>query len=239
MVFAYEFPHLKSHDGLLSMIMNGLKPDFVIAAPHENLPNDSASKFRVSLRGLDFVKVEDICRSFKIPFLVSKHNSEEVVNLLKEFKPRLGVILGARILSKSVIETFSMGIINSHPGMLPWNRGLDNIKWAVYDHLPQGITFHLIDYRVDVGKLISQVICEVYPDDSWQDIFIRLMNIQTQRLPAILNDLPRHFEKLTSLSTGKYNKQMNYQQEEEVICMFDRYKNNYQHVIEQWSSQSP
>ena len=40
----------------------------------------------------------------------------------------LGIILGSRII-KNIINKFKIGILNMHPGILPYNRGLDTHKW--------------------------------------------------------------------------------------------------------------
>lgn len=236
MVFAYDFPHWKSHDGLLNMVLHGIKPDLVIAAPFKILAGIQESSVRIPTKGLNFAKVEDICNSFNIPYRAVEHNSDEAVTLLRNMKPTFGVILGARILSNAVIQSFSKGIMNCHPGLLPWNRGLDNIKWAVHDHVPQAVTFHLIDHRVDVGQLVSRFLCDVYPDDSWQDIYIRLMNIQTQKLSEVLISLQNDDLKLEPLTTGKYNKQMNHEQESQVQELFDAYKRDYQQIAQQWKT---
>ena len=40
------------------------------------------------------------------------------------------LIGGAGILPKKLVN--SMKIINSHPAYLPYVRGLDSLKWAIY-----------------------------------------------------------------------------------------------------------
>ena len=42
--------------------------------------------------------------------------------------------LGARILKPSAFSPFRKGVMNMHPGILPDNRGLDTIKWAILNN---------------------------------------------------------------------------------------------------------
>ena len=60
-----------------------------------------------------------------------KARLDEEFRLIKKHNLDIGIILGARILSKQIIDAFSIGIVNLHPGILPENRGLDNVKWSI------------------------------------------------------------------------------------------------------------
>lgn len=64
------------------------------------------------------------------------------------------IIGGANILSKEIIGDHE--IINSHPGYLPYVRGLDSLKWAILDGRPIGVTTHVIDESIDGGMMIDQ-----------------------------------------------------------------------------------
>ena len=63
-----------------------------------------------------------------------------------------------------------------HPGILPKNRGLDPHKWAILKNWPQGVTCHLINEKIDLGKLINKKIIKVFNDDTLVDINYRLDN---------------------------------------------------------------
>ena len=53
-----------------------------------------------------------------------------------------------------------------HPGILPQNRGLDSVKWAIAKGIPQGVTCHIIDKNIDRGLKIIQEEIIIYNDDS-------------------------------------------------------------------------
>ena len=70
--------------------------------------------------GLTFKKDQrTIANELGIPYLIAKHNSEEVLSRLSELKPELGLVAGARILREAVIRKFSKGVRNAHPGLIP------------------------------------------------------------------------------------------------------------------------
>lgn len=69
------------------------------------------------------------------------------------------LIGGANILPKEVIG--DLEIINSHPGYMPYVRGLDSLKWAILKGYPIGVTTHIIDENIDEGLIIEQRFIEV------------------------------------------------------------------------------
>ena len=129
------------------------------------------------------IHTAEICAKFKIPYIVKPHADIEGGNL--------GIIGGARILPDHVIQKYSIGIINIHPGLLPNNRGLDNIKWALYHDMPQGLTVHFIDKYVDRGQIILKKKVPVYDDDKIYHIHQRLVSMQPKVLIDALNILER------------------------------------------------
>ena len=226
-VFTYDFPHKKSHDGLLKLIYSGFRPDLVIGAPFRDLGLKSSPLLRISPRGLRFPNPAELCRHFEIPYEVTPHESIQLDARLDDIKPELGVILGARILKEPIISKFQIGIINMHPGCLPQNRGLDNLKWAIFDKLPQAVSTHLINSRIDLGELIEICTVPVYEDDSFLDIFLRTQNYELDSLISAIHKLRNKEFKTYSLHAGKYNKTMNHENEGTVLENFNSYKNQY------------
>lgn len=161
-VFGYEFPHAKTFEGLHRLKANGLQPDLVIAAPREKLALRQ-SPFRDASQNFLRPSTADVCAQLEIPVRVLPHRSAETENLLAEAEPKLGLILGARIIPKRIIDLFSVGIVNLHPGLLPENAGLNNLEWAVAKRLPQGMTAHLINQTIDGGRIIQREIITSLP----------------------------------------------------------------------------
>ena len=180
-VFSYNFPHKKTQDFLIRLHISRITPSLVIAAPPVQL-NLPPSIIRDKYKHIDLIHPKEICEIYNIEYVELDHSSPDVIHLIKERKINVGVIAGARILKKPVIDAIEKGILNFHPGLIPENRGLHAAKWAVFRDLPQGMTVHLIDERVDAGKIVRRFIVPVYSDDTLRDINLRLYEVQVREL---------------------------------------------------------
>lgn len=205
-VFAYDFPHWKTQQGIMNLCANHLKPDVVLAAPFKQL-NVQRSKVRILPKDLHLMEPRSLAYNLDIPYYVIEHNSDEAAQVIAEHDLDVGVILGARILKPIVIKPFKIGIINMHPGILPENRGLDNVKWAIFKGLPQGVTTHLIDSKIDRGRLIDRQCVQIYYDDTVMDVAIRVQNLEQKMMLEALNLLiQKKPQGLQELPEGVYHK---------------------------------
>jgi phosphoribosylglycinamide formyltransferase-1 len=127
---------------------------------------------------------ERLAAGLGIKYLRLPHNHERLPIYIAKMGFTLGVIAGARILSEDVIEAFKIGVMNVHPGLLPENRGLDAMLWAIEYWLPQAVTAHLIDGYVDWGRRLAQRVVPVYPEDELRDLSARIYDYSL----AILED---------------------------------------------------
>ena len=111
----------------------------VVAADAVKL-NIPPSAIRTKVRRDPGNHPRDTARLLNVPYINTPHSGSEVVGILEELKPDLGVIGGARILNAPVINQFRKGIINFHPGLIPEARGLDALLWSVERNIPLGVT---------------------------------------------------------------------------------------------------
>ncbi|PID29587.1 hypothetical protein CR983_03710 [Candidatus Saccharibacteria bacterium] len=92
--------------------------------------------------------------------LYTASTKSELDGLIQQthFASRYAVLIDFGIIvSQSVIDTFALGIINSHFSLLPRLRGADPITWAIADGEPEtGVSLMLIDDGMDTGKLLAQ-----------------------------------------------------------------------------------
>ena len=100
--------------------------------------------------------------------------------------------------------------------MLPENRGLDNIKWALYHNMPQGLTVHFIDQYIDKGHIIIKEEVPVFEDDKIYHIHQRLVNGQPKILRKAL-DLLAEDAPTYSAEKGTLFTQMTKQEEIDLI----------------------
>ena len=180
-VFPNNWPHLKTQSCILNLCASNFKPSVVIGADPVEL-KFYKSKIRVAPRDLYINDTRNLCDLLEIDYKVMIHNSEECASLVRNLNLDVGIVLGARILKKEIIDSFNMGIINMHPGLLPENRGLDNLKWAIIKNIKQGVTSHLINSKIDMGKMILREEIKVYSDDSLVDIHLRLQSKEQEMM---------------------------------------------------------
>lgn len=223
MLFAYDFPHKKSQDFIIRLLVEGYNIKYVIAAPWINLKITNASIHAVpSHEGL--IHPKKICNRFNIPYLSLGHNSLETINYLKNNPVDLYIVAGARVLSKEIIESARNRILNLHPGMLPQIRGLDTLLWSIYYDESIGISAHFISDRVDLGKLIYKEKLKLNSDDTVIDVSLRLLEKQTDvmiKSIEILNKTKKDKFKNINLLSVKYNTKMTDLLEEKMIKKFN------------------
>ena len=65
-------------------------------------------------------------------------------------------VLTNHILKKKIINSPKLGVINKHSSVLPALRGLFPYFWAKIYNLNNGITFHLVNDKIDDGKILFQ-----------------------------------------------------------------------------------
>ncbi len=230
-VFSYNFCHKKTFEVLSTLFFNGIKVDHVFAANKIKL-NIKFSKERVGINKIEYIHPKLISKKIGSKYTVLKHDSKKLVNILKKEKFDIGIVAGARIIKKPVIDCFKIGILNLHPGILPLNRGLDTHKWAILKNWAQGVTAHLIDEKVDAGKIICKKIIDVYEDDTLVDINYRLQSAELNLMMKSINLLKK--KKFLNKNIYKLNNVhscIDAKNEKIMMKRFKKYKKNYSKII--------
>lgn len=79
------------------------------------------------------------------------------------------------ILDKDTIDSFKYGVMNIHPGYLPYGRGADPIIWSMVNDWPLGITIHWIDEGIDTGNILYQIEIERFPLETGEQLYNRMV----------------------------------------------------------------
>jgi len=219
----YTFGTLKTEIGLAALDLYGHAPVLVVAAPPVTL-SFYKSKIRVVPRDIPTESPKVLARHYGASYVEAPHNSEEACRAIRLYKIDVAVILGARILKQPIIDSPKIGILNMHPGILPINRGLDTVKWAVLLDLPQGATAHLIDHRIDMGFRLTDQCVPVFMDDTLMDIQIRVQAAERTVMIQALDDLATGGARGQHLNDGEYRHSVPPEKELELDQAFIRYK---------------
>lgn len=171
-VFAYAFPHRKTQDFLIELAAAGYTNVTVIAAPWKALPHaDSNRYFPKTLRLAPAMGTPEVCRALGFAFHECEHDdADRIAALRDEAGFQLGIISGARIIRRAVIELFDEGILNIHPGKLPETAGLDLLYYTIVKGVAMGVTAHYIDPRVDAGDELFFEETALGPDDTIETV---------------------------------------------------------------------
>ena len=61
-----------------------------------------------------------------------------------------------KLIRKRLIAFPKLGFINTHPSLLPYNRGKHYNFWALVERAPFGVTLHKVTEDVDAGDIVAQ-----------------------------------------------------------------------------------
>lgn len=83
-------------------------------------------------------------------------NGKKLIRILREKDPDYIVMIGGGVLSAETIRCARIGVLNAHPGLLPWVRGVDVIATALLADVALGVTLHYLDEGIDTGPVIAR-----------------------------------------------------------------------------------
>lgn len=222
-VFAYNFNHKKTQEGIFRLFCSKFKIHKVIAMNKIKIktPNKTID---IIPKDLTYLNPKLICKSLKIPFTVMAHNTKKCINYIRKDKFDIGIILGARILNDDLIKSFKIGILNLHPGILPENRGLDTHQWSIIKMIPQGATAHLINKKMDHGKIIIKKKIKIYKQDTLKDFYLRIQSLELDLMIDSLKILSKNknFGFIPKIQ-GSYHSYLSSSQEKKILKLLPKY----------------
>lgn len=88
-------------------------------------------------------------------------NSTETREELLRLKPSWILLGGIGILKPLILDTATIGVLNSHVGLLPWARGTGVVGRSLERGYPVGVTCHYVNAGVDTGPIIERRLLRV------------------------------------------------------------------------------
>ena len=118
-------------------------------------------------------KIQKKIISFKNKDIAEK----KILYELKKNKIELICLAGfMKILSRNFIKNFKGKILNIHPSLLPKYKGLDTHRRAIENKDKySGCTVHLVNSKLDSGKIILQKRVNIYKKDSPDSLAKRIL----------------------------------------------------------------
>lgn len=100
------------------------------------------------------LELESYCNERGIPYL-GNVDANECINRCKEVD--LCVFGGYdKIVGKEFLEAPKYGVINTHFGLLPENRGCNPVMWSILEGKPLGFTTYFVSEKIDAGQTIER-----------------------------------------------------------------------------------
>ncbi len=223
-LFSYNFPHKKTQDFIYRLVSEGVNIGVIFAADPVKL-NIKKSSVKTKINHGALIHPKIIAKNLSIKYVVTKHDDHKLIKKMMG-DIEIGVISGARIIKENIIKLFKKGIINFHPGIIPNARGLDSLLWSILNFEPLGVTAHLIDPKIDAGKILKSEKIPIFKNDSIFEISERLNELQVSMLvDAIFLTMENSYFKLNDY--GSYNKKMDNDLELKAINNLNKYLEKY------------
>ena len=133
-----------------------------------------------------------LIKSLKISEIKARSvNSPEFINQALRLEPDV-IIVGSwgEILKKDAIILPKIGCINCHPSLLPKHRGSNPYTSVIREgEMETGVTFHLINEKVDTGPILLQKKVPILIEDTGGTLRTRCSYEARKALKELLDGL--------------------------------------------------
>ncbi len=118
--------------------------------------------------------------------IFTHYSAEELID--GNLDMEVGILASyGQIISKEVIDLFPKGILVIHPSLLPAYRGASPIQAAIANGDTQtGVTIFKMDEKVDHGPIITQFKEDIFPNDTFETLRIRLFERSAEVLAEMI-----------------------------------------------------
>lgn len=89
-----------------------------------------------------------------------------------------------RIVSPSVLGSTICGFINTHPSLLPHNRGKHYNFWAIVEQVPFGVSLHMVEPGIDCGSIVAQTVINYGWEDTGATLYALAQNQMVELFKA-------------------------------------------------------
>ncbi|MBB5190026.1 methionyl-tRNA formyltransferase [Silvimonas terrae] len=154
--------------------------DVALVVTHEDNPNEN----------IWFGSVAQVCRDYDIPFITPENPNtpeveQQVAALNADF---LFSFYYRNMLKAPLLESVKRGAFNMHGSLLPKYRGRVPVNWAIIKgETEAGATLHVMNVKPDNGPLVAQQAVPILPDDTAEEVFVKVTVAAEQ---CLYNALP-------------------------------------------------
>lgn len=124
-------------------------------------------------------KLSEFCKRNNIPYIVSDLKNKDHIEMIQTLNPTVAILASyGAFVPNSVINSFTNGIINIHPSLLPKYKGPTPVQTAILDGATTtGVSLILLDDQIDHGPILSQKPYELQGNETSEDLLTILFEI--------------------------------------------------------------
>ena len=132
-------------------------------------------------KGLTFANKDKI-KSLIINYNNKKKAEEKILIHLKKNKIDFICLAGfMKVLSKKITKKYKNKILNIHPSLLPKYKGLNTHRRVIQNKEKfTGCTAHLVNSKLDSGKIILQKKIKIFKKDNENTLAERVLKVENQ-----------------------------------------------------------
>ena len=168
MKFAFAGDRKISCAILKFIISKGYKPSVLFVSDFDTASHDDEL---IEISGLDESLV----------FRGNEFKNPKAIEFLSSLE--LDYIFGIHfpyIIPAEILGVPKIGVVNLHPAFLPYNKGWHTPSWAIIEGYPYGATLHFMDEALDEGDIIHQKTIDVYPIDTANSLYKRVLKLEEE-----------------------------------------------------------
>lgn len=155
------------------------------------LNNYTAEVKRLNGRRLRFTKsLKLLAESNSVPvFHFESIKTLDAWTCLSMLAPDLIVLGGGwhELIPQKIISLPRLGVLNTHPSLLPDFRGRDVHRWQIAAGVEKsGVTIHYIEEYFDSGDIVEQAVVNVSPNDSAHDLIEKIAHISGPIMESVI-----------------------------------------------------
>jgi len=138
-------------------------------------------------QGLNYAKINNI-KNIVVIYKNKLKAEKKLLGALLKYKIRLICLAGfMKILSKKFILKFEGKILNIHPSLLPNYKGLNTHRRVIKNKEKfTGCTVHLVNSRLDSGKIILQKKIKILRKDNENSLAKKVLKHEHQLYPRAI-----------------------------------------------------
>lgn len=154
--------------------------------------------------------IEETCRQHNINFhRVPYTNSNETLEIFKQYGADVGLSLGNGYIAARIFETPKYGMLNIHHEILPQYQNAQSIIWQLYNGSAEtGYTIHKINRQIDKGEIMLQEKIPILFKETLAETvacnYAQLLEHSARGLVKILSDFDNYYTHATVQKNGSH-----------------------------------